>query len=65
MTIQQLEALQSALNQIQNLMQGQQAQQAQAGGQADAMVAARPLREPTKQSLENAQRAITEALKSL
>jgi hypothetical protein len=65
MTIQQLEALQNALNQIQNLIQAQQAQQAQVGGQADAMVAAQPLREPTKQSLEHAQRVITEALKSL
>jgi hypothetical protein len=63
MTIQQLEQLQSALNQVQNLM-GAQAQQAQAVGLPE-MHAAPQLRAPTKESLLKAQSAIAEALKSL
>ena len=66
MTNQQLLLLQNALNQVQNLMQAQQAQGA--GGDEGILGAqarnAPTLRQPTKESLENAQRAIAEALKS-
>jgi hypothetical protein len=59
MTNPQLLLLQAALNQVQNLMQ---AQQGAPGGQG--ILGAPALRQPTKESLENAQRAIADALKS-
>ena len=59
MTNQQLLLLQSALNQLQNLMQAEQAQ-----GAPQGILSAPTLRQPTKESLENAQHAIAEALKT-
>ena len=64
MTNQQLLLLQEALNQVQNLMQAQQAQGAGEGILGAQARNAPALRQPTKESLENAQRAIAEALKS-